>query len=259
MTPAVPLASDALAELPGIRHGFFTRQGGVSSGVYASLNCGLGSGDDLGAVRENRARAMAALGLPGDALATAYQRHSARVILVEEPWSIEARPEVDALVARRPGIAIGILAADCAPVLLADPEARIVAAAHAGWRGALAGVVDAAVEGMVAAGARRQAIRAAIGPAIAQVSYEVGTEFHERFLAEDTTNAAFFRPSARVGHFMFDLPGYLAKRLAGLGLARVESLARDTYAEADLFFSYRRTAREGSRDYGRILSAIALA
>lgn len=259
MTPAVPLVSNALAALSGIRHGFFTRRGGVSRGVYASLNCGLGSGDDLKAVRENRARAMAALGLPGGSLVTAYQRHSARVILVEEPWAVEARPEVDGLIARRPGIAIGILAADCAPVLFADPEARIVGAAHAGWRGALSGVVEAAVEAMVAAGARRQAIRAAIGPSIALESYEVGAEFPGPFLAQDAANAAFFRPSAQAGRFMFDLPGYVARRLAGLGLARVDSLARDTYAEADLFFSYRRSTHEGSRDYGRILSAIALA
>ena len=258
MTPAVPLVSEALAELPGVRHGFFTRQGGVSRGAYASLNCGLGSGDDLAAVRENRARAMAALALPEEALATAYQVHSAKAIEVEKPWAKEARPRVDGLVARRPGLAIGVLAADCTPVLFADPEARVVAAAHAGWRGALSGVIDATVEAMVAAGARRQAIHAAIGPTIAQASYEVGAEFPGPFLAEDAANAAFFRPSARAGRFMFDLPGYVAKRLAALGLTRVDRLARDTYAEADLFFSYRRSTHEGSRDYGRILSAIAI-
>lgn len=258
MTPAIPLASDALTELPGVRHGFFTRQGGVSRGVYASLNCGLGSGDDLAAVRENRARAMAALALTGEALATAYQVHSARAIEVEKPWAREARPQVDGLVARRPGLAIGILAADCTPVLFADPKARVVAAAHAGWRGALSGVVEATVEAMIAAGARHEAIHAAIGPSIAQASYEVGAEFPGPFLAEDAANAAFFRPSARAGRFMFDLPGYVAKRLACLGLARVDRLARDTYAEADLFFSYRRSTHEGSRDYGRILSAIAM-
>lgn len=258
MTPAIQLASDALTALPGVRHGFFTRHGGVSRGVYASLNCGLGSGDDLDAVRENRARAMAGLALPGEALATAYQCHSARVVLVEEPWPVEGRPHVDGLVARCPGLAIGVLAADCTPVLFADPAARVVGAAHAGWRGALAGVVEATVEAMVAAGARRRAIHAAIGPSIAQASYEVGAEFPGRFLAEDAANAAFFRPSERAGRFMFDLPGYVAKRLASLGLARVDRLARDTYAEPHLFFSYRRSTHEGSRDYGRILSAIAL-
>lgn len=258
MTAAIPLESEALSKLPGIRHGFFTRQGGVSRGIFASLNCGFGSGDDLDAVRVNRDRAMAALDLPGIALATAYQVHSARVLVAEAPFTVKARPQVDGLVTRRPGIALGILAADCTPVLFADPEARIVGAAHAGWRGALGGVLEATVKAMIALGAWRTAIHAAIGPCIAQDSYEVGPEFPAVFLAEDPSNAAFFKPSMRASHFMFDLPAYVAKRLAALGLAATGRLTRDTYAEAGLFFSYRRNTHEGVRDYGRGLSAIAL-
>jgi YfiH family protein len=258
MIPAIPLQSEVLAELPRVRHGFFTRRGGVSGGVYASLNCGLGSGDDPAAVRENRARAMAAFGLAGEALATAYQVHSARVLVIEAPFETGARPQVDGLVTRRTGLALGVLAADCTPVLFADPEAGVVGAAHAGWRGALTGVLEATVAAMVGRGARRAAIRAAIGPTIAQASYEVGPEFSGAFLEHSFENRAFFKPSVRPGHFMFDLPGYVAKRLGGLGLAAVDPLARDTYAEPELFYSYRRNTHEGIKDYGRGLSAIAL-
>lgn len=258
MTSAVPLESETLADLPGLRHGFFTRRGGVSSGVYASLNCGLGSGDDPEAVRENRTRAMATFGLDEAALATAYQVHSAEVLVVEKPWRATARPKVDSLVTREPGIAVGVLAADCTPILFAEPKARIVAAAHAGWRGALSGVVEATVETMLSLGAVLGEIRAAIGPTIAQRSYEVGPEFPGAFLAEDARNAAFFAPSARDGHFMFDLPGYVAMELERLGVASIDRLARDTYAEPELFFSYRRNTHEGIKDYGRDLSAIAL-
>jgi YfiH family protein len=258
MTSAAPLESAALAGLAGVRHGFFTRQGGVSCGIFASLNCGLGSGDDAAAVRENRARALAAFGLADGALATAYQVHSARVHVVEEAFAAEARPQVDGLVARRPGIAIGVLAADCTPVLFADADARIIGAAHAGWRGALAGVVEATVGAMTALGAKRARIRAAIGPCIASTSYEVGPEFPAAFLAEDAANQRFFRPSPNAGHHMFDLPGYVAARLARLGLAEVDRLAHDTYASPELFFSYRRATHRGEKDYGRGLSAIAL-
>lgn len=258
MTSATPLECDALSGLDGVRHGFFTRGGGVSRGIYASLNCGLGSGDDAAAVLENRSRAMAAFGLAESALATAYQVHSARVALVERAWSHDGRPQVDGLVTRRPGVALGVLAADCTPVLLADPEARVVGAAHAGWRGAFAGIVEATIEAMESLGARRAAIRAAIGPSIAKDSYEVGPEFPGAFLAEDAANAAFFRPSERGGHFMFDLPGYVARRLGLLGLAKIGRLRRDTYAEPEHFFSYRRSTHDGAKDYGRGLSAIAL-
>ena len=258
MTPAAPLESAGLAALAGVRHGFFTRQGGVSRGLYASLNCGLGSGDDPAAVRENRARAMAAFGLAGEALATAHQVHSARVHLLEAPFGLATRPQVDGLVTRRRGLALGVLAADCTPVLFADAEAGIVGAAHAGWRGALAGVLEATVEAMVGLGAVRAHIHSTIGPAIAGRSYEVGPEFPAAFLAEERANAAFFRPAARAGRFMFDLPAYVAERLARLGLAAVDRLEQDTYAAPELFFSYRRNSHEGLGDYGRCLSAIAL-
>ncbi|HUI16577.1 MAG TPA: peptidoglycan editing factor PgeF [Alphaproteobacteria bacterium] len=258
MIPAAPLESAGLAALPGVRHGFFTRQGGVSRGLYASLNCGLGSGDDPAAVRENRARAMAAFGLAGEALATAHQVHSARVHLLEAPFALAARPQVDGLVTRKRGLALGVLAADCTPVLFADAEAGIAGAAHAGWRGALAGVLEATVEAMVGLGAVRAHIHGAIGPAIAGSSYEVGPEFPAAFLAEDRANSVFFRPAARAGHFMFDLPAYVAERLARLGLAAVDRLEHDTYAAPELFFSYRRNSHEGLGDYGRCLSAIAL-
>ncbi len=259
MTAATPLECETLSGLPGLRHGFFTREGGVSRGIYASLNCGLGSGDDPAAVAENRARAMAAFGLAGDALATAYQVHSAEVVVVDKPWAGGARPKVDGLVTRERGIAIGVLAADCTPVLLADARAGVIGAAHAGWRGALAGVVEATVEAMEALGARRGAIRAAIGPCIAGESYEVGADFPGAFLAEDAANAAFFRPRPQGGRFMFDLPGFVERRLGLLGLAAIGRVSRDTYAEAALFFSYRRATHEGVKDYGRALSAIALA
>ncbi len=259
MTPAPALESAALAALDGVRHGFFTRQGGVSRGIYASLNCGLGSGDDIADVRENRARAMAALALAGEALATAYQVHSARVEVLEAPLPPDARPEVDGLVTRRRGLALGVLAADCAPVLLADAEGGVAGAAHAGWRGALGGILEATVAAMVAEGARPTRIRAAIGPCIAASSYEVGTEFPSPFLDEDAANGAFFRPAERPGHYMFDLEAYVAKRLEHLGLAAVDRLGHDTYAAPELFFSYRRNSHEGVKDYGRALSAIALA
>ncbi len=257
MTPT-PLRDATLAALAPLAHGFFTRQGGVSEGRYASLNCGPGSGDEPERVRANRARAMAALGLPGAALLTAHQVHSAAALVVEEPFAPEARPRVDGLVTRRRGLALGVLSADCAPLLFADPEARVIGAAHAGWRGALAGIAEATIAAMEQAGARRQAIHAAIGPCIGWDSYEVGPEFPAPFLAIDAGAGNYFRPSKRESHFMFDLAAYLEGRLRALGLAAVGRLARDTCAEAGDFFSYRRTAREGGRDYGRGLSAIAL-
>ncbi|HLI13059.1 MAG TPA: peptidoglycan editing factor PgeF [Alphaproteobacteria bacterium] len=257
-TPVAPLESAALAALPGLRHGFFTRKGGVSRAGYASLNCGLGSADDARAVAENRRRAAAAFGLSGDALVTAHQVHSARVAVIEAPWPLDNRPRLDGIVTRCPGLALGVLAADCAPLLFADPDARVVGAAHAGWRGALGGVAEATIEAMVAQGAKRAAIRAAIGPCIAQASYEVGPEFPALFLAEDEASAAFFKAAPRNGHFHFDLPGYLEARLRRLGLAAIDRLSHDTYAEPDLFFSYRRATHAGETDYGRGLSAIAL-
>ena len=243
----------------GIRHGFFTREGGVSEGLFASLNCGFGSGDDAGKVAENRGRAMAALSLERDRLATCYQLHSPAVVVVDEVWRREDQPRADAMVTRRPGIALGILSADCAPVLLADAEARVVGAAHAGWRGALSGVLEATVRAMTALGAAPGRLRAGIGPAIAQASYEVGPEFPTPFLAEDPANAGFFADAPRAGHFLFDLAGYIARKLERLGVPRIERSGGDTAAEADRFFSYRRACLRRERDYGRELSAICLA
>ena len=243
----------------GVRHGFFTREGGVSGGVFASLNCGLGSADDPARIGENRARAMARLDLDGAALVTAYQCHSADCVTVTAPWGRGAAPRADALATSRPGVALGILTADCAPVLFADAHAGVIGAAHAGWRGALGGVLEAAVTAMATLGAARERTVAAVGPCIGPGSYEVGPEFFGAFRKADEANTALFAPSERDGHYMFDLPRYVARRLSRLGLAGVARLAHDTCADADRFFSYRRACHRGERDHGRLLSAIALA
>ncbi|HEX9770320.1 MAG TPA: peptidoglycan editing factor PgeF [Kiloniellales bacterium] len=252
------LTSASLAALPGVRHGFFTREGGVSAGPYASLNCGLGSGDDLDRVAENRTRALARLGLPGDRLATAYQVHSNRAALAEAPWPVSKRPRVDALVTRTAGLALGVLTADCAPVLLADREAGVVAATHAGWRGAHDGVLEATLAAMQRLGARAAATLAAVGPAIEQPSYEVGPEFPAPFLDQDPANDDFFEAAPRAGHFLFDLKGYVVRRLVRAGVGQVDSLAADTCADDARFFSYRRACLNGEQAYGRLLSAISL-
>lgn len=253
-----PVSAATLASLPGIAHGFFTREGGVSSGLYASLNCGVGSGDDRAAVLTNRERAAATLGLAGDRLVSPYQVHGADVVTVTRPWETDDRPEADAMVTDRPGIAIGIGTADCAPVLFADATAGIIGAAHAGWGGAFKGVLEATVAAMAALGAEPARIHAAIGPAIAQASYEVGPEFHGRFLADDPANERFFVASDAAGHHRFDLAGYVAARLGRLGLAGVSALGLDTYTDERRFFSFRRTTHRGESDYGRMISAIAL-
>ncbi len=252
------IKANTLADLPGMQHRFFTRQGGVSSGLYSSLNCGYGSGDAPDNVRENRRRAAAEFELAADDLLTVHQIHSTEVIEVgNQRWSSPGAPKADALVTDRPGVVLGVLAADCAPVLLADPEARIIGAAHAGWKGALGGVVEATIGAMEKLGARRERLRAAIGPCIGRASYEVGPEFPAPFLARDESDGAFFRAAPRAGHFLFDLAGYLARRIAKAGVA-AEATGHDTLAgEAD-FFSYRRNTLKGVRDYGRGLSAIAL-
>jgi YfiH family protein len=242
-----------------IRHGFFTRRGGVSDGVYASLNCGFGSSDDPAKVEENRAIAARRLGLPPERLVTCHQVHGTTSITVEHPWRRDANPRADGMVSAVPGIALGVLAADCAPVLFADPEAGIIGAAHGGWRGTLDGIMEATVAAMVAQGAALARIRAGIGPCIAQPSYEVGPEFHATFAAADEGSAGFFTAAARPGHFLFDLGGYIAHRLTRLGLARIERVPHDTAAEEALFFSYRRACLRGDNDYGRGLAAIALA
>ena len=253
-----PLEHAALGGAAGVRHGFFTRAGGVSEGLYDSLNCGLGSNDDEEAVRENRGRAADAFGLAGDEICTAYQVHGDAVAEVARPWRREAAPKADALVSATPGVVLGILTADCAPVLLADGGSRVIGALHAGWRGALGGVLEAGVAGMVRLGAEPGRTRAVIGPTIGPDSYEVGAEFPAPFLAHHPAAEAFFRPAARDGHYLFDLSGYVARRLKALGLAEVAPLNRDTYAEEAHFFSYRRNSHQGERDYGRLLSAIAL-
>jgi len=242
-----------------VRHAFFTREGGVSDGIFASLNCGFGSGDDPENVTRNRAIAMDRLGLAKDRLVTCYQIHSANVLKVETPWRREDSPRADGMVTSVPGIALGVLAADCAPILFADPTAGVIGAAHGGWRGALDGVAEATIAAMEAEGAQRERIRAAIGPCIGQQSYEVGPEFPPRFAAIDPDSGAFFVPAMRPSHFRFDLGGYIAHRLARLGLAAVERAPHDTVADPDRFFSYRRACLTGERDYGRALAAIVLA
>ena len=242
-----------------IRHAFFTREGGISGGMFASLNCGFGSGDDPENVARNRAIAMDRLGLAEDRLVACYQIHSPKVVKVEAPWRREDLPRADGMVTTVPGIALGVLAADCAPILFADTAAGVIGAAHGGWRGALDGVAEATVVAMVAEGASANHIRAAIGPCIGQASYEVGPEFPPRFTEADADSSAFFVPAERAGHFRFDLGGYIAHRLGRLGLAAVERAPYDTVADPGRFFSYRRACLSGKRDYGRALAAIALA
>lgn len=251
-----PLQADGFG---GIRHGFFGRQGGVSAGLYSSLNCGLGSKDDRANVMENRDRVARTLGTTGDRLLTCYQIHSADAVVVDRPWGPEGQPRADALVTKTPGLAIAALAADCTPILFADPRARVIGAAHAGWKGARIGILEATVTAMEKLGARRDTISAAIGPCISQANYEVGPEFEATFLAEDPTNARYFsvpRPGAKAH---FDLPGYVAERLAAAGLGRIERLDACTYAADSRYFSFRRTTHRQESDYGRQISAIVLA
>jgi len=252
------LQASSLATLARIRHAFFTRSGGVSQGVYASLNGGVGSNDAPDKVAENRARMAAALGVDADRLLTPYQIHSPDVVVADQPWTRENRPRADAVVTRIPRLAIGVSTADCGPLLLADSEAGVVGAAHAGWRGALTGVIEATVTAMERLGADRGRIVAALGPTIRQANYEVGPEFIERFLAADPANARFFEPAERAGHAMFDLTGYIAERIQRAGIVQLEDIGLCTYAEPERFFSYRRTTRLGEPDYGRHINAIAL-
>ena len=252
------LTAAPLQEASGIRHGFFTRKGGVSRGIYEGLNCGPGSDDNPDHVRENRARVAAALGAAATDLTTLYQIHSAEVVTVATPWERADAPKADGMVTDRPGIVLGILTADCGPLLFADPQAGVIGAAHAGWKGALTGVGTATVEAMEALGARRANVTAVLGPCIAQNSYEVGPDFPEPFLAQDPDHARFFKPSDRAGHHLFDMAGYIVGRLEGAGIGRVVNLDRDTRMASELFFSYRRTTLAGEPDYGRQISAIKL-
>ncbi len=241
-----------------VEHSFFTRRGGVSTGIYASLNCGQGSDDDPSNVIENRRLTTELLGIPEAQLCTLYQVHGREAIFVTKPWRDENRPRADAMVTNATGLALGILTADCAPILFSDPIARVVAAAHAGWQGALNGVIKATVEAMSRLGSNPQAIRAAIGPSIMQASYEVGPEFHTRFMAMNDEYERFFVSGDRTGHFQFDLPGFVEHQLTASGVGSIERIVRDTYAEPDFFFSYRRSVHQKEPDYGRQLSAIAL-
>lgn len=242
----------------GVRHAFFTRRGGVSEGLYASLNCGPGSADAPDRVAANRARAMARLGLPEQALATAHQTHSATVAVIDGDRPPAAAPRADGLVTRTPGVAVAVLTADCAPVLLADSANRVVGAAHAGWRGARAGILEATVAAMAGLGARAADIVAGVGPRIGRESYQVGGEFRDGFLREDAANDAFFTAAGSGERYLFDLAGYVVRRLGALGIGTVETLPHDTHRDEDRFFSYRRAVRRGEADYGRCLSAVAL-
>ena len=244
------------ATLDGVAHGFLGRTGGVSTGLHAGLNVGIGSDDDAAAVAENRRLASEAV-LPGAALVTLYQIHSADCVTVRSPFEDRLRPRADALVTDRPGLALGILTADCAPVLLADKDAGVIGAAHAGWKGAIGGVTDATILAMEALGAKRERITAAIGPCIARASYEVDDAFARRFEAHDPANERFFA-EGRDGHFQFDLEAYVAHRLASAGIGRVALLGLDTYADEARFFSYRRATHRGEPGYGRQISVIGL-
>jgi hypothetical protein len=256
MTAVPVLQSPLLASLPGVRHAFFTRRGGVSSGVYDSLNLGRGSKDDPAAVEANRGRAAAVFAVAPERLLTAYQVHSATAHVVEAPWT--QPPEGDAIVTRVSGVVCGALSADCAPILLADAEAKVVASAHAGWRGALGGVIEAAVEAMRGLGADPARTVAAVGPCIGPASYEVGLEFFERFAGEAPGSERYFAAGASPDKRQFDLPGFVLARLRGAGVTAAEWIGRDTCAEEAEFFSNRRAVKRGEGDYGRLLSAIML-
>jgi polyphenol oxidase len=251
------LASPLLAAIPGVRHAFFTREGGVSDGIYAGLNGGLGSNDDPVRIRENRRRMAAQLGVTPENLISAHQTHSADAIVATGPWQGTARPKADAIVTARERLAIGVTTADCAPVLFADPHARVIAAAHAGWKGALTGILESTIAAMEKLGAERGRMVVALGPMIRQQSYEVGSEFVERFLDANADYASFFLPAPRNGHAMFDLAGLIRLRLENAGVLMIDDLDVDTYAD-ERFYSYRRSVHRKESDYGRHVHAIAL-
>jgi YfiH family protein len=253
MIPGSPL----LSAIPGLRHGFFTREGGVSDGIYRSLNGGMGSKDDATHVAENRRRMAAQLGVAPAHLLTAFQIHSPDVAVASEPWDSASRPRADAIVTRTEGLAIGVTAADCGAILFVDPSARVIGAAHAGWKGALTGVLESTIDAMEKLGAERAGIVAAIGPLIRQHSYEVGAEFVERFTQVDVDNAGFFIASSRENHAMFDLAGFIRMRLENAGVLMIDDVGIDTYSD-ERFYSYRRSVHRGEPDYGRHVHAIVL-
>lgn len=247
---------ETAASLSGVRHGFFGRTGGVSTGDMASLNCGTGSGDDPEAISENRARVVAALA-PEAQLAGLYQVHGNQCVILDESSDLSARAEADALATRSKNIMLGILTADCVPVLFWDRQAGVIAAAHAGWKGAISGVTDSSIEAMEKLGAGRENIAAAIGPCIGRRSYEVDDGFMERFITDDPHNEMFFAPH-KAGHAMFDIAAYVAARLAKAGIKQIAMTGQDTYAEADQYFSYRRACHKQENSYGRQISVICL-
>jgi YfiH family protein len=251
------MGSSLLAAVPGLRHAFFTAEGGVSDGIYRSLNGGLGSHDDPGNVAENRRRMAERMGVTPDRFLNAWQIHSPDAVTVSGPWNGTERPKADALVTRTEGLAIGVTAADCGPILFVDPTARVIGAAHAGWKGALTGVLESTLDAMEKLGADRGGIVAAIGPLIRQHSYEVGGEFVERFLKADADNARFFLPGARDGHSMFDLAAFIRMRLENAGVLMIDDIGVDTYSDPRCF-SYRRSVHRNEPDYGRHVHAIAL-
>jgi YfiH family protein len=251
------LGSPLLSAIPGLSHAYFTREGGVSDGIYDSLNGGIGSNDVASHVAENRRRMAQQMGVEPAHFLTLFQVHSPDVVVASAPWDAAARPRADAIVTRTEGLAIGVTAADCGPILFVDPNARVIGAAHAGWKGALTGVVESTVEAMEKLGADRTGIVAAIGPLIRQHSYEVGGEFVERFVEADAENALFFIPSTRAGHAMFDLAGFIRMRLENVGVLMIDDTGIDTYSD-ERFYSYRRSVHRGEPDYGRHVHAIAL-
>ena len=258
MIDGTVLTAGNLSSANGIRHGFFTRQGGVSGGVYASLNCGLGSDDARDNVLENRRRVAAHLGSDRGAVLTVHQIHSATALIVDQPFAAQNAPRADALVTRTPGLVVGALAADCTPVLFADPEAGIVAAAHAGWRGAVAGILEATLSAMIEIGAERERIRAAIGPTIHQPNYQVGPEFEDEFLSYSADNKRFFTRAEAGARAHFDLPGFCRARIGAAAIASCQDIGRCTYGDESLFFSYRRKTHRDETDYGRQISAIVV-
>ncbi len=250
------MISAAQLQFPNIAHGFFTREGGHSTGIFSSLNCGLGSGDDISLVQKNRELVAQHLGVEDSKLVSAFQVHSADVVVVNSPFS--ERPKADGLVTATRGIALGILTADCGPILFADQKAGVIGACHAGWKGALNGVSDATVFAMEKLGASRTNIVAVLGPTISKTNYEVGPEFIKPFLEKDQRHETYFTPSVKSDHYMFDLPAYLVDRMTAFGIGTVHNLALCTYADGQRFFSYRRATHAGEKDYGRLISAIAL-
>jgi YfiH family protein len=251
------LGSPLLSAIPGLRHAFFTREGGVSDGIYAGLNGGLGSNDDPRNVAENRRRMAEQLAVAPDHFLSVHQIHSPDAVVASRPWESGPRPRADAIVTRIEGLAIGITAADCGPILLVDPNARVIGAAHAGWKGALTGILESTIRAMEGLGAERDGMVAAIGPMIRQHSYEVGSEFVERFIDAEADNAVFFMPSTRERHSMFDLAGFIRMRLENAGVLMIDDVGIDTYSD-ERFFSYRRSVHRKEPDYGRHVHAIAL-